>query len=243
MSDPLLTARALRKTYGRGDTLVRAVDDVDLDVPRGDRRDDGAERLRQVDSAAPARRPRPPDAGQVILSGQHLDKLGERGLARLRRDAVGFVFQGFHLMDELTAVENVELPQLLAGRSPRAARRARLHCWTERVWKTAPSSCRPRCPAASGSGSRSLARSPTTRWSCSPTSRRATWTAPRRSRCSGCSTTCTGPGQTLVIVTHDSRIAATADRLISMRDGAFTNETRLTGADGGLAARRLELEG
>ena len=41
----------------------------------------------------------------------------------MRRAAVGFVFQAFHLMDELTAVENVELPALLAGRSPRAARR------------------------------------------------------------------------------------------------------------------------
>jgi putative ABC transport system ATP-binding protein len=46
------------------------------------------------------------------------------GLARLRRDAVGFVFQAFHLTDDLTAVENVELPALLAGRPPRAARRA-----------------------------------------------------------------------------------------------------------------------
>ena len=49
--------------------------------------------------------------------------MSERALARLRRDAVGFVFQAFHLMDELTAAENVELPALLAGRSPRAARR------------------------------------------------------------------------------------------------------------------------
>jgi putative ABC transport system ATP-binding protein len=44
----------------------------------------------------------------------------------MRRDAVGFVFQAFHLMDELTTVENVELPALLAGRSPRTARRRAL---------------------------------------------------------------------------------------------------------------------
>src|SRR6266581_1643589 len=50
----------------------------------------------------------------------------EAALARLRRDAIGFVFQAFHLMDELTAVENTELPALLAGRSPRAARRQAL---------------------------------------------------------------------------------------------------------------------
>ena len=46
--------------------------------------------------------------------------MGERALARLRRTAIGFVFQAFHLIDELTARENVELPALLAGQSPRA---------------------------------------------------------------------------------------------------------------------------
>jgi putative ABC transport system ATP-binding protein len=45
--------------------------------------------------------------------------MSERALARLRQDSVGFVFQAFHLMDELTAVENVELPALLAGRRGR----------------------------------------------------------------------------------------------------------------------------
>ncbi|WP_253208657.1 ATP-binding cassette domain-containing protein [Streptomyces niphimycinicus] len=52
-----------------------------------------------------------------------VDGVGERALARLRRRAVGFVFQSYHLMDELTAAENVELPALLAGASPRTARR------------------------------------------------------------------------------------------------------------------------
>jgi putative ABC transport system ATP-binding protein len=64
-----------------------------------------------------------PSAGEIWLAGERIDQVSERGMAALRRDAVGFVFQAFHLMDELTAVENVELPPLLAGRSPRAARR------------------------------------------------------------------------------------------------------------------------
>ena len=57
------------------------------------------------------------------MAGQRIDELGETALARLRRSDIGFVFQAFHLMEDLTAVENVELPALLAGRSPRAARR------------------------------------------------------------------------------------------------------------------------
>jgi putative ABC transport system ATP-binding protein len=122
----LLTARALRKQYGRGDALVRAVDDIDLDVatgetvaimgPSGCGKSTLLHLLGGLDRA---------DSGEIQLAGQCIDKLSERGLARLRRDAVGFVFQSFHLTDELTAVENVELPALLAGRSPRAARQAR----------------------------------------------------------------------------------------------------------------------
>jgi putative ABC transport system ATP-binding protein len=57
------------------------------------------------------------------LNGRRIDQLSERALAHLRRHEVGFVFQAFHLMDELTAQENVEPPALLAGRSPREARR------------------------------------------------------------------------------------------------------------------------
>jgi putative ABC transport system ATP-binding protein len=63
-----------------------------------------------------------PSAGEIELAGQPVSAGSERALAHLRRTAVGFVFQGFYPMDELTAVENVELPGLLAGTSPKAAR-------------------------------------------------------------------------------------------------------------------------
>ena len=59
-----------------------------------------------------------PSGGEVWLAGRRIDQLGEKALARLRRTDVGFVFQAFHLMDELTAVENVELPA--PGRRPLA---------------------------------------------------------------------------------------------------------------------------
>ena len=89
------------------------------------------------------------------LAGRRIDPIGERALARMRRSDVGFVFQAFHLMDELTAVENVELPALLAGRSPRAARR-RATGLLERVGLAdGRVSCPRRCRAVSGSGSRS----------------------------------------------------------------------------------------
>ena len=121
----LLRARGLRKDYGKGEGLVRAVDEVDLDVAPGETLavmgPSGCGKSTLLHLLGGLDRP---DGGDIRLAGKRVDQLGERGLARLRRDAIGFVFQAFHLMDELTAVENVELPALLAGRSPRAARRA-----------------------------------------------------------------------------------------------------------------------
>ena len=121
---PALRARGLRKHYGKDAGLVRAVDGVDLDVaagetlavmgPSGCGKSTLLHLLGGLDRAS---------AGEIWLAGRRIDQLGERALARLRREAVGFVFQALHLMDELTAVENVELPGLLAGQSPRAARR------------------------------------------------------------------------------------------------------------------------
>jgi ABC-type lipoprotein export system ATPase subunit len=127
MTPLVLRARGARKSYGRRDALVRAVDGVDLDVTTGETvaimGPSGCGKSTLLHLLGGLERP---DAGEIVLAGERLDQLGERGLARVRRDGVGFVFQAFHLMDELTAVENVELPALLAGRSPRAARRRAL---------------------------------------------------------------------------------------------------------------------
>jgi len=117
-------ARGLRKQYGQGEGLVRAVDGVDLDVARGETvavmGPSGCGKSTLLHLLGGLDRP---SGGELWLAGRRIDDSGERALARMRRTAVGFVFQAFHLMDELTAVENVELPALLAGRSPRAARR------------------------------------------------------------------------------------------------------------------------
>ena len=116
----LLRTRGLRKEYGKDAGLVRAVNGVDLDVTRGETvavmGPSGCGKSTLLYLLGGLDRP---TAGEIWLAGQRLDQLSERGLARLRRDAVGFVFQAFHLMDELTAVENVELPALLAGAAAR----------------------------------------------------------------------------------------------------------------------------
>ena len=120
----LLRARGLRKDYGRGEGLVRAVDHVDLEVARGEalaiKGPSGCGKSTLLHLLGGLDRP---SAGELWLNGRRIDQLSQRALAQLRRHEVGFVFQAFHLMEELTAQENVELPALLAGRSPQEARR------------------------------------------------------------------------------------------------------------------------
>ena len=241
---PVLAARALRKEYGREAGLVRAVDGVDLAVAAGETLavmgPSGCGKSTLLHLLGGLDRP---SAGEIWLSGQRLDQMGERALARLRREAVGFVFQAFHLMDELTAVENVELPALLAGISPRQARR-RANGLLEQVGLADRAGFLP--SALSGGQrqrvavARALANRPLVVLADEPTGNldsEATLDVLRLFD------TLHTAGQTLVIVTHDARIAATADRLISMRDGAFVDETRLTGGSTGNLGSLAGLEG
>jgi ABC-type lipoprotein export system ATPase subunit len=234
----LVRARRLCKNYGRDAALVRAVDDVDLDVwagetvavmgPSGCGKSTLLHLLGGLDR---------PTSGEIELAGQRIDRLSERGLARMRRAAVGFVFQAFHLMDELTAVENVELPALLAGRSPHAARRRA----TELLDQVGLADRASFLPSALSGGqrqrvavARALVSEPRVVLADEPTGNLDSAATAEVLRLFD---HLHEIGHTLVIVTHDSRIAATADRLISMRDGAFTDETRLaSGSSGQLGA-------
>src|ERR1035438_9148869 len=120
----LVRARGLRKEYGSGQGLVCAVDAVDLEVAPGETLaimgPSGCGKSTLLHLLGGLDRP---SAGELWLAGRRIDRLNERALAQLRRHEVGFVFQAYHLMDELTAQENVELPVLLAGRTPSEARR------------------------------------------------------------------------------------------------------------------------
>jgi putative ABC transport system ATP-binding protein len=226
---PVLRTRALEKEYGQGDGLVHALCGVELEVAPGETvavmGPSGCGKSTLLHLLGGLERP---SAGEVWLAGRRIDQLSERALARMRRQAIGFVFQAFHLMDELTAVENVELPALLAGRSPRAARR-RAEELLERVGLTDRAD---HLPSALSGGqrqrvaiARALGNEPAVVLADEPTGNldsAATLDVLRLLDSLRAS------GQTLLIVTHDSRIAATADRLITMRDGAFVEETRLT---------------
>ena len=234
MSTPVLRASELCKHYGRDEGLVRAVDRVDLKVAGGETvavmgpSGCGKSTLLQLLGGLDR-----PTAGEIQLAGQRVDRMSEKALARLRRDAIGFIFQAFHLMDELTAAENVELPALVAGVPPRAARRRA--AWL--LEQTGLADRAGQLPSALSGGqrqrvaiARALVNEPLVVLADEPTGNLDSEATLDVLRLFDRLHTA---GQTLVIVTHDSRVAATADRLISMRDGTFIDETRLTGGSGG----------
>jgi ABC-type lipoprotein export system ATPase subunit len=214
---PVVRTRGLEKHYGQGEGLVRALDAVELDVAAGEALavmgPSGCGKSTLLHLLGGLERP---SAGEVWLAGRRIDELSEKALARMRRRAIGFVFQAFHLMDELTAAENVELPALLAGSSPLSGGQR------QRVAIARALSNEPLVV---------LADEPTGNLDSAATLDVLRLLDSLRSA-----------GQTLVIVTHDERIAATADRLISMRDGAFVEETRLTRGTAGSLGELAGLE-
>jgi putative ABC transport system ATP-binding protein len=236
-SNVVIRTKELCKYYGDNEALVRAVDRVDLAVARGEALaimgPSGCGKSTLLHLLGGLDRP---TSGELWLSGRRIDRLSERGLARLRRREIGFVFQAFHLMDELTAQENIELPALLAGRSPGDARR-RARLLLEQVGLGDRVG---HLPSALSGGqrqrvaiARALVNEPLVVFADEPTGNldsTATLEVLRLFEALHIE------GLTLIVVTHDERIAATADRLISMRDGAFVDETRLVGGTRGSLA-------
>jgi len=177
-----------------------------------------------------------PDGGEVVLDGRRVDGLSETAWAVLRRRTIGFVFQAFNLVDELTAVENVELPALLVGTPGRRARRRAL----ELMEGLGVAGRAGHLPDRLSGGERQrvavaralvneplliMADEPTGNLDSRATGEMLRLFADLRAR-----------GQSLLVVTHDARVASAADRLLTMRDGAIVGHTRL---DTGPAANAL----
>jgi putative ABC transport system ATP-binding protein len=229
MSDGrVLEARGLVRRYQAEGSPVRAVDGVDLVVEAGETVSvmgpSGCGKSTLLHLLGGLERP---DAGELYLGGERVDGLSETAWAVRRRRGLGFVFQAFHLVDELTSVENVELPVLLLGGSRRDARRRAMDL-LERLGVDGRAGHLP--DRLSGGErqrvavARALINQPLVVLADEPTGNldsRATgdilrlFAELREAR------------QAVLVVTHDARVASTADRLLTMRDGAIVAQTRL----------------
>ncbi|MFG1675072.1 ABC transporter ATP-binding protein [Micromonospora sp. NPDC049282] len=161
-----------------------------------------------------------PDAGQVSWCGERIDQWSEAARSRLRRTEFGVLFQFGQLVAELTAAENVALPLLLAGTGRRAARTAAL-TWLERLGVAEVADARPgemsggqqqRCAL-----SRALVTEPRVLFADEPTG--ALDTLAGEQVLTQLVRLAREQRTTVVLVTHEPRIAAYADREVSLRDG------------------------
>jgi len=215
---PLLSARALHKTYGsnpalRGASLdVYAGEAVAVTGPSGSGKSTLLHCLAGVVTA---------DTGAITYDGRRLDELAPDERTRLRRSQFGLVLQFGQLVPELTAAENIALPLLLERRS-RASARAAAEEWLGRLEVGHLADQRP--PAMSGGEAqrvaiaRALVTSPRIVFADEPTGALDTVTGELALEVLLSATRATGAA--LVLVTHDNRVAAAAGREVALRDGA-----------------------
>jgi len=122
MSKPHLVLTGVHRHYGQGDSMVRVLEAADLTVNSGELvalvapSGAGKSTLLHLSGLLES-----PQAGEVEIIGIPTSKLGDRGRTQLRRSTVGYVYQFHHLLPEFTALENVTMPQLIAGKSPAEA--------------------------------------------------------------------------------------------------------------------------
>jgi putative ABC transport system ATP-binding protein len=223
----ILSASGVTKTYRTGAEAVVALDDVHLDIdageflavmgPSGSGKTTLLNCLSGLDDI---------DGGSVRIDGKSIHELSDARRTRHRARTMGFIFQSFNLIPVFSAVENVELPLLLAGVAAKEARRRAEHT-LERLGLGQRLRHRP--PELSGGEqqrvtvARAIAGDPTIVWADEPTGNLDTETAAGVMELLG---DLHRDGLTLILVTHDQAIGATAGRRIEVRDGRIVADER-----------------
>jgi ABC-type lipoprotein export system ATPase subunit len=215
----VVAARGLVKTYGSGRAERRVLDGADIEAGAGElvavvgRSGSGKSTLLQLLGALDR-----PDAGSIEVAGRRLDGRPERELTRLRRDRIGFVFQFFHLLPELTGEENVLLPTRLRGSAPEARERGR-----ELIDRLGLNGASARLPHELSGGeqqrlavARALVHDPPLVLADEPT---GNLDAEAGGAVLSLLRGAADDGRAVVLVTHDEAATARADRVLALVDG------------------------
>ena len=237
-TEPTAYSMDLRKTYGTGQAAVHALAGISVAFGRGRftavMGPSGSGKSTLMQCMAGLDRP---TSGQAFVGGLDIGTLDDAGLTRLRRDRIGFVFQSFNLIPTLTAAENITLPAALAGRKVDQG-------WLDYLVKQLGIGDRLRHRPGEMSGgqqqrvacARALINKPDLVFADEPTGNLDSNASAellsflRRS--------VTELGQSIVMVTHDPRGAAYADRVVFLADGAVVGELQQPTADSVLERMR-----
>jgi putative ABC transport system ATP-binding protein len=221
---PVVSARDLTRRYGEGETAVDALRGVSLDVPKGQLTavmgpsGSGKSTLMHILAGLDK-----PTSGEVTIAGTEISKLNDTELTKLRREHIGFIFQFFNLLPMLNAEENVVLPLSIAGEKPDKA-------WVKELMGRIGLTDRAKHRPSELSGGqqqrvaigRALASRPTIVFADEPTGNLDSKTSGEILELMRSSVDTYQ--QTTVMVTHDPRAAAIADRILFLADGLIVRD-------------------
>jgi ABC-type lipoprotein export system ATPase subunit len=218
----IVAAEGLVKTYGEGRAARRVLDGVDLTVDAGEvvailgRSGSGKSTLLHLLGGLDR-----PDAGTITVAGEAVTGASEKELSALRRRRVGFVFQFFHLLPELSGEANVLLAGRVRGAAPEAAERGRALVDRLGLREVADS-----LPSRLSGGeqqrfaiARALVNDPALVLADEPTGNLDVEAGAEVLRLLRAGA---ADGRAVVMVTHEAAAAAIADRVLTMRDGRLT---------------------
>src|SRR5436190_7540444 len=223
-SGAVVSATALRRRFGAGETAVEALRGVSLDVARGKvtaiMGPSGSGKSTLMNILAGLDRP---SEGSVLVDGVDITTLNDKKLTLLRREKIGFVFQFFNLLPMLTAEENVVLPLTLAGKKPNRE-------WLDELLQiTGVDARRKHRPSELSGGqqqrvaiARALVSRPKVLFADEPTGNLDSSTS--KDVLSLLRRSVDDYGQTTVMVTHDPAAAALADRILFIADGSIVKD-------------------
>lgn len=215
----ILSVRNLKKYYGAGDTLVRALDGVDLSVEQGEfvavvgSSGNGKSTLLHMLGGLDV-----PTSGSVCVAGHELSRLSENELAIFRRRKIGFVFQDYNLLPLLNVYENIVLPMQLDGKKPD---REFVEELLKRLGLAEKQESLPNCLSGGQQQrvaiARALAAKPAILLADEPTGNLDSRTSQEVLGLLKATSECYS--QTIVMITHNQEIAQLAGRIIRIEDG------------------------